>query len=173
MADQKLGPAEVTEEEFAAAVFEDGGALVVDLSSIEEMKFDNMPKGVYDALIDEVSFGKSRNSGNNMFTFIFTIDNNPEYQGRKMYYYASFSPKALKGTKTALMRIDPVTFGGQFNPQEVVDSGNLLGKPVKLRIGIEKREDTGEDQNRIQAILPADTAASGAGDNSGGSFFNA
>lgn len=169
MSDKKLGPSEVDEATFSSAVFEEGGALLVNLAGVEEMKFELIPKGIYDAEVDEVTFGQSRSSGNNMFTFIFRIIGG-DYDGRKLYFYASFSPKALRGTKTNLIRLDPVIFGGQFNPQELVDSGVLLGKKSKIRVTIGQRQDTGEDQSQIAGLMPAGDAASQTG-SSGGGFF--
>ncbi len=158
---------EVTAEQYAQAVFEDGGNLIVDLSGIEEMKFEVLPKGIYQAKIDDVQYGASKTSGNKMFTFVFAIDGG-DYSGRKLYTYGSFSPKALKGTKTLLNRIDAELFAGQFNPQEIVDSGKLLGRVVTLKVSIEERKDTGEDQNRVQ-VMPANAGAPAAGGGDG--FF--
>jgi hypothetical protein len=159
---------EVTAEQYAQAVFEDGGNLIVDLSGIEEMKFEVLPKGIYQAKIDDVQYGASKTSGNKMFTFIFAVDGG-DYSGRKLYTYASFSPKALKGTKTLLNRIDAEMFAGQFNPQEIVDSGKLLGRQVTLKVDIQERKDNGEDQNRVQVMPPNAGASSGAAGGDG--FF--
>ena len=46
----------LSDEEFANAVFQDGDSLVVDLSNVEGMSFELVPKGTYDAEIEEVTF---------------------------------------------------------------------------------------------------------------------
>jgi len=154
---------EVSNEAYEAAVFEDGGSLVVDLSSIEEMKFEAIPKGIYNAEVDQVDYQMSKSSGAPMFQLIFSIDGG-EYAGRKLFFYASFSPKALSGTKTALLRIDPTIFSSPFKPQEVADNGILLGK--KVRIKVTHEDYNGETRARIQTIL-----APGAVQGSGDGFF--
>lgn len=169
MADNKLGPSEVDDETYTSAVFEDGGSLLIDLSNVEEMKFDLIPKGAYDAKIDEVQFGKSKSSGQPMMTFILTIEGG-DYAGRKKYFYASFSQKAIKGTKSNLLRIDPNLFSGQFDPQKIVDSGELLGRDIKIKIVHQERTDNGEMQDSVGSILPGSSTAATEG-NDGDAFF--
>lgn len=151
---------QISEEAYSQAVFEDGGSLIVDLSNVEEMKFEAIPKGIYDAEVDQVDYQMSKNSGAPMFQFVFAIEGG-DYAGRKLFFYASFSPKALSGTKTALLRIDPTIFNGPFKPQEIADSGTLLGK--KLRIKVTHEDYNGETRARVQTVL-----AAGAGSSSGG-----
>ena len=157
---------EITEDLYSSSVFEDGGSLIVDLSGVEEQKFEAIPKGIYAAEIDQLDFGMSKSSGAPMFTIIFAIDGG-EYAGRKLYFYASFSPKALSGTKTALLRIDPTIFNGPFKPEEIANNGTLLGK--KVRIKVTHEDYNGETHARIQTIL-APAAAGEAGSSDGGFF---
>lgn len=161
-------PNEISEELYAQSVFEDGGSLVIDLSNIEEMKFEAIPKGIYEAEVDECAYEISKNSGMPMFRFIFNITAG-DYTGRKLYLYTSFSPKALSGTKTTLLRIDPTIFNGPFKPQEISDQGILLGKPVRIKVTHE--DYNGETRARIQNVLAPATAGSTAG--TGDSFFAA
>jgi hypothetical protein len=159
---------ELPEDVYNAAVFEDGGSLIVDLSNVEELKFDLIPKGVYDAEVDELTYGKSKSSENYMFTWVFRIDSG-DYAGRKLYFYTSFSNKALKGTKTSLLRIDPELFAGQFNPNEIAESGKLLGKKLRIKVSHEERQDNGEMQARVQQVMPP-AAGDGASDGSAFTF---
>jgi hypothetical protein len=168
--DKKLGLSEVDDETFANAVFEDGGSLIIDLGNVEEMKFELIPKGIYEGTIDEFTFGKSKSSGAAMFTAVLEIDGG-DYAGRKLYSYMSFSQKALKGTKTNLMRIDPETFAGQFDPQKIADSGVMLGKRVRFRVTHQERQDTGEPQASVGQFLALDNAGSSSGGDGGGKFF--
>lgn len=148
--------------DYESAVFEDGGTLVVDLSDVEEQKFEAIPKGIYDAEVDSCELQISNSSGKPMFAFVFNVTTG-EYTGRKLYYYASFSEKALPGTKTALLRIDPTIFNGPFKPQEIADQGQLLGKPVRIKVTHETYN--GEVRARAQTIL-----APATGDSGGDSF---
>lgn len=156
---------EITAEEYEKMVYAEGDSLVVDLSAVEEMKFEKIPKGIYDAEVDEVTYGKSNSSGAPMFTFSFRIDGG-EFEGRKLPYYTSFSPKALSGTKTALSRLDANMFSGVFKPQEVAESGALLQKKLRIKVG--EQEYNGEIRSKIDYILAPST-----GEASNGGFFSA
>lgn len=162
-----------TEDEFKQIYFEEGGQVVVDLSSVEEMKFDLIPKGIYAAVVDEVNYGLSKDKGDGAqrfgrFEFIFQLTTEP-FAKRKLYFYGSFSPKALSGTKTALLRIAPDVFDKKFNPQEVADSGILLGKPVRVKVDHEAYQ--GVQRAKIAYILEA-AGETGQEGGSSGSFFS-
>lgn len=152
-------------------VFEDeGGSLVVDMEGVQEAKFELIPKGTYSAVIDQVDLEKSKTSGYQMFKLILKLEDEP-YQKRKFYNYISFSPNALPFSKAALMRIDPETFSGKFKPQDVADSGTLLGKKVRVKIGTQEYQ--GETRNNVQQVLAAIDAgnAGGGGAEHGGDLF--
>ena len=57
----------VSDELYAQTVFEEGGNLVVNLEGIQEAKFENVPKGIYNAEIENVEFGMSQTSGSPMY----------------------------------------------------------------------------------------------------------
>lgn len=161
---------EVSEDDYAKAVFEEGDNLIVDLSGIEELKFEAIPKGIYELQLDELQYGKSKSSGKPMFTAIWTVDGG-DYANRKLYQFLSFSPGAVRGTKTQLMRIAPDVFAGQFNPQEVADSGSVLGRRVKGRVTVEEGQN-GQDQNRVDILPNSGSSAPAQGaEDAGGKFF--
>lgn len=156
----------VSDDAFKAAIFEDGGNLVVDLQGIQEAKFEAIPKGIYAAEIDAVEFGMSNNSGAPMLTLQIAISEG-DYQGRKLYTYWSFSQKALPFTKAAIQRVAPELLGGKFSPQKVADEGLLIGKPCRIRVNIEDYQ--GEPRSRISQVLaPATGDTVGANGGSGG-----
>lgn len=158
---------EITPDLYAQLVYEEGDGIVVDLQSVEEMKFELIPKGIYNAEIDEVQFGNSKSSGAPMFTINYRITDGA-YENRKLFQHVSFSPKALPGTKGTLLRIDPTIFSGPFRPEKVAQSGQLLNKKVRLKITHEDYD--GEARAKVRDVLPPEVAANAEG---GGSFFNA
>lgn len=166
---------ELTEDERAQIFFQDGGQLVIDLNSIGEMKFELIPKGIYNALVDECNFGVSKDRGDGKerhprFEFVIALQD-PPYDKRKLYFYASFSPKALSGTKTALLRIAPDIFDQKFNPEEVANSGVLLGRPIKVKVDHEEYQ--GQTRAKISYLVDGDApAGANAGQQGGGSFFS-
>ena len=88
----------------------------------------------------------------------------PDWTKVKMRTYFSFSPKALPFTKAGLNRFAPEIFNKKFNPQEIADSGIMLGRQVRVRITHEPYE--GQPRAKIAQILPA--ATEGASANGGG-----
>lgn len=154
---------------YAAAVFEDGNGLVVDLSNIQELSFEALPKGFYAAVIDECNYQISKSSQKPMLQVIWKIVDNPDYENRKVYQYLSFSQGALRGTKAQLMRLDPQKFAGQFNPKAIAESGELLGTRKTLKITIQPGTDGNNDSNQV-AIQPDGAAAGGAAAGNGGFF---
>jgi hypothetical protein len=162
MADDKAKQNEITEEQYAGMVFEDGGSMVVDMSAVEEAKFEIIPRGTYQAEVDELTFGLSQASGSPMWTARMNIVEG-EYAGRKLTWYASFSRKALPFTKANLNRLAPeIIAQGAFNPQQIADSGQLLGRRIGIRVGTQKGDD-GIERNQISALVPAATEGGGSG----------
>ena len=164
--------AEMAEEKI---YFEDGDQLVVDLSNIAEMKFEAVPKGIYHAYVDELNFGLAKDKGDGSkrygrFEWILTIEDEGPGKGRKHYFYTSFSPKALSGTKSALLLFDPTIFDKPFKPADVANSGEMLGRKVRVKIDHETYQ--GNTRSKIQYILPYEGETSVEGGASGGGFFS-
>ena len=154
--------ADVKEPDYSGCVFEGGDGVVVDLTNVAEAKFENVPKGVYDFEFASVEYKKSQ-QGSPMLECWLQItgpSGNPAI-GRKLPHYLVFSPKALPFTKAAIARFEDGSkiFHGQVNLQQVADSGALLGKRARARVGI--REYEGQDRSNISQFLPiqADGAA--------------
>lgn len=132
--------------------------LVLNLDNVEESKgFEALPKGKYDAVVDDCEFGES-SKGSPMITWKFKLDSE-EYGKRTLYYYTvldqSFGLSNLKKTLIAL-GID-IDFAA-FNPAEFCDAGEAIGIPVTLNVGIQKYE--GEKRNTVKEVLPAEEAGS-------------
>lgn len=145
-------------DNFAGATFEDTGeSLVIDLNEIADQEFTVIPKGYYNATVEECTFGISKNSGAPMWTVKFNVDSS-EYPNRKLFSWISFSEKALPGSKTTLKKIAPELFSGVLDLKE--HASVLVGKPVRLEVAVEKYE--GNDVNRVKKIL-APSAEAGLG----------
>jgi hypothetical protein len=147
MADDKQ---EITEELYGSMVFEEGGDLVVNLQDVQEMKFENVPKGTYLAEIDDAKYGMSNSSGKPMITLTWKIAEG-EYENRKLLQFLSFSPKALSGTKQNLNRVAPELTTMAFKPQELCGNGFFIGKKAKIRVDL--GEYNGESRSQIKGLL--------------------
>jgi hypothetical protein len=143
---------EMSQDDYQKLVFEEGGQLVVNMADVEEAKFENVPKGTYNAEVSECEFKQSKNSGAPMFELKLRITDG-DYEGRTFFNYVSFSPKAIAISKSTLLRLNPEIFSGAFKPQEVAEQGTLIG--AKCRIKIVHEDYEGEPRAKIGKIEAA------------------
>lgn len=123
-----------------------------DLSNIKADNFAPLPEGEYPAHIvgSEVTYSKA---GDQMLTFTYAILEG-DHQGRLVFdrHMLTGSEKAveigakrLKGLASAV---------GLPNPNYVGDSAELHGRPLTIKLKIEKGQNGYEDQSRISAFKP-------------------
>lgn len=148
-----------------AAMFEGTGeeGFVIDLSQDDENKagFPILPRGMYPAIVDDCTFSLSQNSGNPMWTLVFEIESG-DFAGQKQFFHLPFTPKMRSRIKRFLVRVAPELANAPFDPKEVADSGQLVGKRAQLRIDI--REYNKKDRNNVRDVLPP-SDDTGAGSN--------
>jgi hypothetical protein len=168
MAKEKAAAAENT----ASDVFEDSeDSLVMDLTGVQEMSFEPLPKGRYPVEVVKVEFTKGKTSGKPMFNIQYKVDaeeGTPEaqYNNRRLFQVASFSEGALPGTKATLAKLDTDLVKAAFDPREVASSGQLLGKRAVARVDVEDSEEYGK-RNTVKGLLSAS-----AGGEAKGAFFS-
>lgn len=143
----------------------DNGTMVFDLSGVEEKKgFEVIPKGTYEAIVDELEYGESK-AGNPMVTVKYSLTT-PEYENRIIFDYwvlagkgADFGLGKLKGFLT---RVCPEVDVTAFNPKSFADEGVAVGKVCKITLGIQTQkqgEYKGEKRNTVKEVLAADTGS--------------
>jgi len=150
-----------TADTTSAAVDMDG--MVYDLSGVEESKgFEVIPKGTYDAVVDELDFAESK-AGNPMITVKYAIVS-PEYEKRVIFDYWVLSGKGgefgLGKLKKFLVRICPEVALTNFNPKTFADSGEAVGRQCRLTLGIQVQKEgeyKGEKRNTVKDTLAAVT----------------
>lgn len=146
------------EDEVAGAQFENSeDGLVVNLSEVEELKFELLPKGIYDIVIEDVQYQKSKSSGKPMWNLKLNVVGG-EFNGRKIFEIFSFSEGALPGTKTRLAVIAPELLSGDFSVNNPETVASLIGRQAKVKLDIQKAEEGSgyEDQNRVKRWLQPD-----------------
>ena len=148
----------IDEATYATMVFEEGGELTVNLQDVQEQKFEIVPKGTYQAAIDKLEYGMSQSSGNPMFTVDWKITDG-EYTGKSIRQFLSFSPKALSGTKAAIMRIAPELVTQPFQPAKLAAEGYFNGKTAKIRVAVGTYE--GNERSSVSGIVSAGGEGSG------------
>lgn len=151
MADEKkVNPFAPDDATYEAAIFEDGGNLTVDLTGVQELKFENIPKGIYPAVVDDVKFGMSQSSGKPMLTVTWKISEG-QYEGRTLIQFLSFSQGAIAGTKASLARFAPELMTQKWDPASLTNQGYFNGKTAKIRVDI--GEYNGEERSQIKGLI--------------------
>lgn len=158
---QKPADAPETEDEGLAPPggeqFEQAGeGLVVDLSKVEAMSFDTLAAGYYNLMISACTAGKSKSSGQPMWSYETTVLDEGDTQGRKIFGQFSFSEKALPGTKAALVVVAPEFAETKFNPMDDELARTLIGRKFKCKVKVQKGSDGYDDRNSISKWGPVD-----------------
>lgn len=128
--------------------------LTLDLDNVSEKQgtFEALPKGTYDAVVDDVEFGDS-SKGSPMLTWKFRVDHE-EYGKRTFFFYTvldqEFGKAALKRT---ILALDLDVNMANFDPAEFADEGEAIGLPCQVKLGIQKYE--GEKRNNVKEVLAA------------------
>jgi hypothetical protein len=142
--------------------FEDteSDAALVDMSGVsDEGTFECLPRGIYPCLVDEVTYGQSQRSGNNMWTWVFEVEEG-DYAGRKLFFHTPFVETTMPRLKKVLGRISPELLSTKFNPAKLADENYFVGKRCRVRVDIKKYE--GVNRNNVRDVLAASEGASEA-----------
>lgn len=153
-----LGP----ETEGASAAPNTEG-MVFDLNDVEEVSsFEVLPKGTYNAIVEEFEFTTSQSSGSPMIKAVYSITD-AEYAERKIFDYYVLTGDgakfALPRLKQLITRVCPEIDASTFNPAKFADSGVIINRACQLNLGIQtqkKGEYKGEKRNNVKEILAAD-----------------
>lgn len=143
----------------------DGGAddadgLVVDFTNVgDQAGFVAIPRGIYNATVDDCTYGISQASSNPMFTWKFEVSDG-EHKGRKLFFHTVLTAAQAPRAKKVLGVICPdVLANGAFKPKELAESGILLGRQLRIRVDIKPYQ--GEPRNNVRDVLPPDAAQVG------------
>lgn len=154
-----LGPAEETG---AVAAQADAGSMTFDLNNVEEVSsFEVIPKGTYNAVVEEFEFTTSQSSGNPMIKAVYSLTEG-EFADRKIFDYYLLAGEGAKYSMPRLKKLLVVTCPEQdlssFNPSTFCDSGIIIGRECALQLTVttqKKGEYKGEKRNNVRDILAA------------------
>ena len=135
---------------------EDMEGMVMDLTDTpEEVGFEPLPAGIYECIIEQTNFKKSK-AGNPMIEWRFKVID-PEFEDRLLFNYTVLNNQfGMADLKKTLVRACPDVDLGNFDPKKFCEEGEALGLPcrVKVKVGTDQN---GEPSNDITDILaPAD-----------------
>lgn len=129
--------------------------LVLDLSGVNEKSvgFEALPKGKYEAILDDCEFGESK-KGSPMITWKFKIDD-AEFGKRTLFFYTVLDQDfGIANLKKTILALGVDVDMSEFDPQKFCDDGDAIGLPCMLKVGIQKYE--GEKRNTVSEVLPAE-----------------
>ncbi len=134
-----------------------GAGSMIDLSGVDENAdaFPVIPRGIYPAVVDEVTYGLSNASGNPMWTWKFEISEG-DYQGRKLFFHTPFVENMMPRLKKVLSRIAPELLNAPFDAEQIANESVLVGKECQIRLDIRPYE--GKPRNNVRDVLPPKTA---------------
>lgn len=157
-----LGPA-ATEAGVTASTDTEG--MVFNLNEVEEQSssFEVLPKGTYNAIVEEFEFTTSQSSGSPMIKCVYSIIDG-EYTDRKIFDYYVLTGEgakyALPRLKQLITRVVPEEDSANFNPAKFAESGVIINRPCRITLGIQtqkKGEYKGEKRNNVREILAANS----------------
>lgn len=123
-----------------------------DANKVEPAKaFDPVPAGEYTAAIIDSSMETNSKGTGEFLKLEFQILDGT-HKGRKLYANLNLkntNEEAVRIARAELSSICRAT--GILTPNDSVELHNL---PMIIKVGMEKRKDTGEMQNRIKAYKP-------------------
>lgn len=155
-----LGPAA---EEVGVTASTDTEGMVFNLDDVEESSFEVLPKGTYNAIVEEFEFTTSQSSGSPMIKCVYSIIDG-EYADRKIFDYYVLTGEgakyALPRLKQLITRVVPEEDSASFNPAKFAESGVIINRQCRITLGIQtqkKGEYKGEKRNNVREILAANS----------------
>ena len=157
-----LGPA-ANETGVTAAADTEG--MVFNLNDVEEQanSFEVLPKGTYNAIVEEFEFTTSQSSGSPMIKCVYNILDG-EFADRKIFDYYVLTGEgakyALPRLKQLITRVVPEEDSTSFNPAKFAESGIIINRQCRITLGIQTRkkgEYKGEKRNNVREILAANS----------------
>lgn len=143
----------------------DTEGMVFNLNDVEEQAsaFEVLPKGTYNAIVEEFEFTTSQSSGSPMIKCVYSIIDG-EYADRKIFDYYVLTGEgakyALPRLKQLITRVVPEEDSTSFNPVKFAESGVIINRQCRITLGIQtqkKGEYKGEKRNNVREILAADS----------------
>jgi len=123
----------------------------VDWNKVEIKNYEPLPAGVYGAKMIVSKLTKTKDGKGKKLEVTFEILG--QKKDSKLYDNWNVKNKSVKATQIGQARLKAMAIALEMNIEEVKDTSEFHGKPVGLKLKIEKSEEYG-DKNKIVAILP-------------------
>lgn len=151
-----------TENQDAVDVNEqDAEGMVFDLSNVSDQgpSFEVLPKGTYNAVVEDLEYALSQSSNAPMLHATYSITD-AEYESRKIHDYYVLTGKgaeySMPRLKQLLTRVCPEVSLNAFNPQQFAESGVAINRSCQLKLVVQTQKTgdyKGEKRNSVREIL--------------------
>ncbi len=139
---------------------ENAEGMVFNLNDVEESKsFEVLPRGTYNAVIDEFEYTTSQSSGSPMIKAVYSVTDG-EFAERKVYDYYVLTGEgakyALPKLKQLLTRVCPEVDLSSFNPKDFAENGDIINRMCQIKLSVttqKKGEYKGEKRNQVKEIM--------------------
>ena len=128
-----------------------------EVDTSERGGYSPLPAGEYMVQIIEGEVIR-KDSGDAMMKLVFEVMDG-EFANRKLFENLNIrhsNPTAQKIALETLTELWRDAMGGSGNPPNV---DAMTAKPVRAKVAVEKRKDTGDMQNRIKRFFPLNSAS--------------
>lgn len=112
----------------------DGQSAMIDFSQVDEMSFEVLPKGKYDAIVHAIEYKYSA-AGNPMWALQLSIEGG-DYDGRRLFSHITFSEAALSYAKSTLANIAPHLLEESFDPSNADVYSQFQGMAVSAQVAV-------------------------------------
>lgn len=121
--------------------------------------FEALPKGDYIAMATESEMKPTKAGNGNYLQITFKVVDGP-HKDRQIWARLNLDNPNKTAVEIAQRELGDICKAvGVLRPK---DSSELHGIPLRLKVGVEKRKDTGEFSNKITGYEPANAASSNA-----------
>lgn len=140
------------------------GSISINFAEVEG-GFEVMPDGVYPVVIEKAEVRESKSSDHPYINYEMTISEG-EYEGRKLWYISSFSPKAGFRMKDDFIALGVIEGDEELEviwdedveitPSEgpLVIEPELTGLPANARVYIDTYK--GKENNKVDSLMAPD-----------------
>lgn len=132
---------------------------VVDLSDVQATSYEPIPRGIYDAVIEDVEYVLSQSKSLPQLIIIcrfeYDADDGQGPKDRTLRYYAGLSGDGAGRTKALIAELDPELDLATLKPDDLADRWGGMGVRIQVTIRPD-RDDRSIKRNNIGRIMPAD-----------------
>lgn len=121
--------------------------------------FEPLPAGEYPAVVTDSEMKPTKAGNGTLLQLVFQVVDGPS-KGRKLWHRINYAN--ANATAQQIGRADLSALCRAVGVMTPHDTAELHNRPVTVKVGFEKRQDTGEIQNKVLGYVTAGGNVAGA-----------